>query len=385
VKPSFTGIVAAALAAALSPLASAGSFDGAAGTPGSLAIAASDPAFVGWATGFSDLVPGPAQIDNLATGNVTFGAGLQTLGAAGADVFDVVSLGDGGRITLTFAAPIADGPGWDFAAFENSFSNTFLELAFVEVSSNGTDFFRFDAFSETPASTQIGGFGTVDPTNLRNLAGKYRFGFGTPFDLAELAGRSSLLNVNAVTHVRIVDVVGAVNPAYATRDSLGRIINDPWATPFSSGGFDLDAIGVRYTAGSTGYAAWRAGFFNATELADTSVSGINADPDGDGRVNLLEYALGTAPRDATDGRTNEPAVSLDAGRLSVSYLLPEGRSDIAVTAEWSADLLSWYSSIDYVSGPVLEMVPSGTRVTFTAQTLLASQPRQFMKLVASPR
>ncbi|MFN6048554.1 MAG: T9SS C-terminal target domain-containing protein, partial [Bacteroidota bacterium] len=46
----------------------------------------------------------------------------------------VVSLGDGGIATLTFDPPITNGDGFDFAVFENTFLDTFLELAFVEVS-----------------------------------------------------------------------------------------------------------------------------------------------------------------------------------------------------------------------------------------------------------
>lgn len=382
-KRSFRSIVAAALAAALSVGARAGSFDGAAGAAGSLAVAKADPAFIGWATGFSDLVRGPAQIDDLAKGYVTFGAGSQALGAPGADVYDVVSLGDGGRITLTFAAPLADGAGWDFAVFENSFSPTFLELALVEVSSNGTDFFRFDAFSETQTGAQVGAFSAMDPTELRNLAGKYRLGFGTPFDLAELAGRSPLLDVASITHVRIVDVVGALNPELATTDSLGRIINDPWPTPFNSGGFDLDAVGVRYVADTSAYEVWWRGQFSPSERADPSISGPASDPDADGRANLLEYALGTGARDATDGRLNEPVITVDSGLLTISYVRPFRRTDIGIEAEWSADFATWYSSSGYVSGPFVASAGSGTQFTHIAQIPLADQPRQFLRLVVS--
>jgi hypothetical protein len=38
--------------------------------------------------------------------------------------------------------------------------------------------------------------------------------------------------------------VGSINNEFGSRDSAGRIINDPFPTPFASGGFDLDAIGV---------------------------------------------------------------------------------------------------------------------------------------------
>ncbi len=133
--------------------------------------------------------------------------------------------------------------------FENGFSDNFLELGYVEVSSDGTHFARFSSVSATSTAAQIGGFGSLDPTNLYNLAGKYRAGYGTPFDLAELAGTKNL-DVNNVQFVRVVDVVGRIdaapgNPAYTpSLDSQGNIINDPYPTAFASGGFDLDGIGV---------------------------------------------------------------------------------------------------------------------------------------------
>jgi hypothetical protein len=56
------------------------------------------------------------------------------------------------------------------------------------------------------------------------------------------------LDVTRITHVRIIDVVGAIDPAFGRLDSSGRIINDPWPTAFSSSGFDLDAVGVLHQA-----------------------------------------------------------------------------------------------------------------------------------------
>jgi hypothetical protein len=221
-----------------------GPFAPAAGQPGSDAIGKDDPRIKAWATSVEELARGPMNISNPGLGNASFGVGANALGPAQGTATDVVSLGDGGWITLSFASGIRNGPGPDLAVFENGFADVFLELAFVEVSSNGTDFFRFPAISLTQTATQVGSFDPLDPTNLYNLAGKYRAGFGTPFDLAELAGVSPLLDVNHVTYVRIVDVVGSINPLYATHDSLGGMVNDPWPTPFASSGFDLDAVGV---------------------------------------------------------------------------------------------------------------------------------------------
>jgi hypothetical protein len=230
-------------------LALAGPFAPPAGQPGSTAIAAADPRFVEWGNSVASLTRGPQYISNPSLGLASFGVPGNALGPSDAatNFAGVVSLGDGGQITLGFSQPIRDGAGPDFAVFENGFASgdlAFLELGFVEVSSDGADFFRFPATSDTQTTTQVASFGLLDATNLNNLAGKYVAGFGTPFDLAELAGVSPLLDVNDIGFVRIVDVVGSIDPHYATHDSVGNIVNDPWPTTGTSSGFDLDAVGV---------------------------------------------------------------------------------------------------------------------------------------------
>ena len=164
------------------------------------------------------------------------------------DNLSVVSLGDGGSAILTFAHAIKNGNGPDFAVFENSFDDYFLELAFVEVSSDGERFVRFPATSLTQTVRQIGGSGRVDASYINNLAGKYRSGYGTPFDLAELAD-STGIDINNITHVRIVDAIGSIDPQYASYDAFGHMVNDPWPTNSYSSGFDLDGIAVLHQVG----------------------------------------------------------------------------------------------------------------------------------------
>ncbi len=363
------------LACLLAAPLSGGPFAGPAGTPGSLAVPYDDPGIAAWATGYVALTRGPAQAGDASAGFATFGYGELALGPAGEDVYDVVSLGDGGSITLTFDAPITNGPGWDFAVFENSFGDTFLELAFVEVSSDGVNFFRFPAVSLTATGTQVGTYGHVDATELRNLAGKYRLGNGTPFDLSELAGVDERLDVAAVTHVRVVDAVGAIGAGLGSVDSLGNRVNDPWPTPFAAGGFDLDAIGVRHAAVSpaSGYAAWAAGFFAVGEAAGEAA----ADPDGDGCPNLLEYALGGDPRSPADGAVIAPRLVRSEGGLGLAYRPAANRPDLSWGVEWSADLAVW-------DGTETALWPAETsadgEVTTWARRTLTETPRQFLRL-----
>lgn len=215
----------------------AGPFAPAAGQAGSTAIAKNDAAIKGWATAVTEYTPGP-NVD------ATFKTPALALGPAVGTSFDIVSLGDQGHITLTFSGTLFDGPSWDFAVFENGFSDTFLELAFVEVSSDGTHFFRFPNFSFTPAA--VGGFGTIAPTNIDGYAGKYRQGFGTPFDLHVFAGVSGI-DINKVSQIRLVDIKGNGTEFDNLPAEFGG--PDPIFDPFptsGSGGFDLDAIGVSH-------------------------------------------------------------------------------------------------------------------------------------------
>jgi hypothetical protein len=219
----------------------------AAGQEGSTAIKWDSTIFKAWATG-CQIQRGLLQIDDPTVtyggyNHASFGTPSIVLGQAKESSMDIASLGDGGSAILTFDRPIVNGDGFDFAVFENGFSDTFLELAFVEVSSDGTHFVRFPSVSLTQESTQIGGFDGLDPTKINNLAGKYRQGYGTPFDLAELAD-SVNLDINNVRFVKIVDVVGNILEPYCTYDSQGHKVNDPWPTPYYSCGFDLDAVGI---------------------------------------------------------------------------------------------------------------------------------------------
>lgn len=218
----------------------------AANEPGSTAIHMSSGQFINWATGI-EVERGFVHIEDTTfesngSNRTSFGDPLLALGQATGQAGDVVSLGDKGIATLTFDQPVANGPGFDFAIFENSFDDTFLEFAHVEVSSNGEDFVRFPSHSEVQSEVQIHGFGSTDPRRIYNLAGKYRGGYGTPFDLEELKD-SSLVNVNQITHIRIIDVVGSIGDS-ATFDNHGNKINEPYPTPYESGGFDLEAVGV---------------------------------------------------------------------------------------------------------------------------------------------
>ncbi|MCP4004659.1 MAG: PEP-CTERM sorting domain-containing protein [bacterium] len=203
----------------------------------------STPSF--WANSYSNLVRGLINPTAPGAGLATAGSPSLALGPATGAPGDIVSLGNGGTITLGFNGSISDGPGADFAIFENGFEyqgDIFGELAFVEVSSDGLNFAMFGSISLN--SGPLGDFDPVDVTNVHNLAGQFVAGFGSPFDLSDLSGDplvlAGQLDLSDVRYVRLTDVVGDGS----TIDSAGNPIYDPFPTVFSSSGFDLEAVGV---------------------------------------------------------------------------------------------------------------------------------------------
>ena len=223
-----------------------------AGSYSEAGIESTDPDIVAWADGYTDLMRGPMDIAYPGLGDASFGSPANALGAADCNHLDVVSLGDGGEITMTFTPPITNGTGDDFVIFENGFPSggyLYAELAFVEVSTDGFVFATFPSVSLTPAP--IVGDNILDPTDVHNLAGKHPGGniypcWGTPFDLADLLGdplvTGGQVNLNQIVYVRVVDVIGDgstfddANPHHP--------VYDPYPTEWPQGGFDLQAVGV---------------------------------------------------------------------------------------------------------------------------------------------
>lgn len=288
-----------------------------------------NPAFVAWADAVVSYEPAP-QVDPY------WADPAYALGPATGFREDIVSLGElsaaeiaahladptnpsiehPGSITLSFSLPIYDGAGPDLAVFENSFFQgplVFAELAYVEVSSNGSDFARFPSRSLT--ADPVGPYNSLDATDVYNLAGKHvnmgGISWGTPFDLAELAAdpqvTTGAVALNAIRYVRLIDIPGSGD----FLDSEGDGIYDPWDT-YGSAGFDLDAVGALH-AGLIPGDCDGDGDVDLTDLAllaanwnATGASWDDGDFDADGDVDLTDLAI-------LAGNWNQGAMAVPAG------------------------------------------------------------------------
>ena len=384
-------------------VALAGSYPLAGGQTGSPAIAASSSSIVEWASGATIVrglrdVANPTEYStnpNAAVNYAFFGGSDGASTAAGASPSNnnapigmppqpqpttyAVALGQNGTATLTFNTPITNGPGYDFAVFGNGFSSgpslEWVKPALVAVSSDGVNFFQFPSVSQTPTTTQVGSFGELDPTNLYDIAGKDPAGWGTPFDLAELATVSPLLNVNDITEVRILSVAGTINSMHASHDSTGNIINSPYPAMATAGseGFDLAGVGVLNELITSLNLTWT----NATGNGAWASSGNWNLSYQDGNNITFDNSVVTTNQTVTLSTSVSPA-SITVNNSSGSYTITGSGSITGVTGLTKTGnqklmlvISNTYTGATVVNGGTLELSVSGALPTNDALTIAA--------------
>lgn len=123
---------------------------------------------------------------------------------------------------------------------------------------------------------------------------------------------------------------------------------------------------------------WSQDYFSSDELASFSVSGPGADPDHDGMPNLIEYALGLDPKNAS--ANTGPTVSQDGeGNWQFTYTRPAARADIVYSVEHSTNLTNWTST-----GVTHTLVSTSNGIeTWSATYPISSSPVCFFRLAVT--
>ena len=122
--------------------------------------------------------------------------------------------------------------------------------------------------------------------------------------------------------------------------------------------------GTVTSVSANAYAAWAAGINWGG--ADSSPG---ADPDQDGIVNLMEYALGGDPVSALSAPRPESQVS--ASKLQISFL--RARPELIYTVQGSSDLIAW-TDIPYTQAA------AGTTQVVADTVNLTANTRRFLRL-----
>lgn len=148
--------------------------------------------------------------------------------------------------------------------------------------------------------------------------------------------------------------------------------------------FDNLALAV-LPPGSTSWSAFQNSWFTEAQLADTSLSALDADANGDGLPNLFSYAAGANPwLPATIENGLLPVVEIASGFLTITYTQLKYRFDFECVAEVSSDLMTWSSGEGHtLQTEVIELDETRERVTVRDLLAINSGARRFMRLRVS--
>ncbi len=157
-----------------------------------------------------------------------------------------------------------------------------------------------------------------------------------------------------------ITVIGGHTPSVHYNSSLGTITLD-LAAP--------------------GYASWASGF-SSPPLSDTNA---NADPDGDGLDNGVEYVLGTDPRYANSGG---PSATRDGSNLKFTFTRKDSSetADVSLRVVVSTDLIDWSTLPGYDVGdvsalPEVEVIENGAADDVITVTIpMGSATEKFARL-----
>lgn len=136
----------------------------------------------------------------------------------------------------------------------------------------------------------------------------------------------------------------------------------------------------------TPWVQWQTANFTPVQLTNAAVSGMGADPDSDGLVNLLEYAFGRQP--LAPDNTNVAWAGTDTIQTSNFLTLNFGANAAAIDVQFGANVSSnltvWTLGTNLVTGPV----PVSTNAGLVIEKLrlnapVTSVPNQFMQLTVS--
>lgn len=129
-------------------------------------------------------------------------------------------------------------------------------------------------------------------------------------------------------------------------------------------------------AHSRGYQSWVTEKFTPAEAGNDNISGELADPDLDGRNNLLEYAFSGDPKKSEATLPGEPQIIKFDGQSKIRFTQDLAKSDIQYSLARSSNLVGRWLKI-----PTTEGFTSG--ILQVRELLLDSSQKQFFRIEIS--
>jgi hypothetical protein len=303
-----------------------------------------------------------AQISLNASGNLSFGN--VAVGASSQKTLTIHNTGSGTVTVTSLSLP---------AGFNGNFSGNIsvgasqnVGITFSPASSGNYGGSVTVNSNATSGTTSVTASGTGVNLPLLALTGNLSFGSVTVgassqhvvtisnVGTADLQINSlsclapfSVTNYNGILAPNATQNITVTFAPVSARLSFGNLTVSSNDTS-SSGLYAINGTGV-VSADKT---AWLQLHFSPAQLSNSSISGDQADPDGDGLSNLMEYAFDTNPWGSSVDQLPQPTV-VD-GQLTLVF--QELRSGISYTVQYSTDLVNWSTD-----GVVLNV--SGNTVT----------------------
>ena len=127
------------------------------------------------------------------------------------------------------------------------------------------------------------------------------------------------------------------------------------------------------------YDQWVADVF---QNPSDEIAGKLKDPDNDGFLNLVEYALGTNPSDNQSiPQIMVNIVSQDGQEyLALQYMIKSNRKDVRVSLETSNDFIKWHKSEQKTQVFSTDVLPNGVSVVEGSNEPIDSSPNQKLRL-----
>ena len=148
---------------------------------------------------------------------------------------------------------------------------------------------------------------------------------------------------------------------------------------------------VRDFAVASAHDAWRQSRFGVN-AGNPAIAGDNADPDGNGMNNFIEFALGAQPGDPSSAI--KPVTGIVNGYLTLTFTRPVSATDVVYTVQVSDDLTKWDDGSSYsFNGDTITntfttqisrtITGNMETITVSDNTPASAKPQRFMRLVVS--
>jgi hypothetical protein len=141
---------------------------------------------------------------------------------------------------------------------------------------------------------------------------------------------------------------------------------------------EADVVAYLQERLTSGFAAWQLAEFSASPDGPSStMSDILADPEADGILNIVEYALGLDPLTACSAGLPFLSFTPDGDDVYLTLQVPRTdiRPDLTYTVEFSFDLQSWFTG----TGHTVTLQDTATLLEVRSAKPMSPEERQFVR------